>query len=438
MESLNNRELSLITWVVFVFVFFFLKHPSQSKDLFKSVLKAIFSRHILFSLTLMAGYVGLFVYFLFLYEIWETKHLKSTIIWFIFSGIVLFKNTIQAKDSYKFLMQTVKGSITVAVILEFIIGIESFSFITELLLLPFLVILYSLSYQAKSMKDVILVHKFIDIMIVVIFFILLINAINNLFIKSIDLTSVEIIKDFSMPIILSLCLIPFLAFMSIYSVYQYEFVRLRFRIRNSKLRFLAKLYTFAAFNVRLKLFRRWSRLHNIDDIQNHHDLIESIKEIFRIIKLENSPRCLPNQDNWSPFHAAEFLDNIGLNAGNYNRQDDGVWFSCSDFVEFGDGFPQNNMRYYITGERELAKKLLLKMNVNQLEYLDSAIDRMLNAIDLLVNKACESGCPEVVKLNVKTLTDYETECNSVRINFSVEKWDNNLSKGLSMSLELFN
>jgi len=372
LNNFNNRELAFLSWAAIVIFYFVLVNATSVNKLAKSLLKAILSRHILSTITLMAGYMYLLISLLRYFNIWDASDLKTTIIWFFFSGILLLKTAVQSNKNYGFISETIKSAVSISVVIEFILRLESFSYPVELLMIPILALILGLSYQAENMNNVSNVQRFLDYLIIVIFLVLLIGSINNIFFKSIDLFSIAVLKSFSMPIVLTICFLPFLIFISVYSLYQFEFVRLNLRIRDKKLRRLA----------------------------------------------------------------IEFLESFDILAGKYNQQDDGIWFSSAPLHEFGEGFFPNNIGYYISGERQLAKKLILKLNINEPKYITDAKQFFIEVASVLVERACEIKSPKGLTENIQNELSFKLKNDDTSVKFHKEEWNNNDPDKYSLVLKI--
>jgi len=142
MSIFNTREIAIGIWVTLFFVWA-LTQPSIRESLSK-VLFILTKKVILIPLALMAGYIGFMVWGLNKLGLWEVSQLKNTILW---SGSVAFVSLIRLNDianNPDYFKTTLKDNLRLITILEFVVGFYTFPLWSELLLVPFSVVLGSM------------------------------------------------------------------------------------------------------------------------------------------------------------------------------------------------------------------------------------------------------------------------------------------------------
>ena len=194
------------------------------------------------------------------------------------------------------------------------------------------------------------------------------------------------VYDFIVPPLLTLCYLPFIFMVMVYSAYEQAFVRLLFAIKDNKLRLTAKIYSILFFNLRLALLERWLNHISREKISSHKELINSFKHIRKVTKLENSANEVPFEEGWSPYIAKDFLSNEGLTTGHYNKLFDNEWHASSPMVEIGGEIIPDNIAYYIEGIEGIAKILKIKLNINDSSRPHSSREILLALAETLIQK----------------------------------------------------
>src|SRR5690606_7142558 len=181
MDQFNTRELALITWgaiLIMALIFYSVKNVQLRYSLI-AVIKAFFQIKIITSILLITTYVLLSVFILYQIQIWDFNQLKNTFFWYIFFaiGTMFSLNTIK-ENSHNFFIQTIKSSVNLSILLQFIINFHTFNFLLELIvLIPLIALLSIISTVANQTKDQILVKRLCDFLLAFIFLIFLIHFI---------------------------------------------------------------------------------------------------------------------------------------------------------------------------------------------------------------------------------------------------------------------
>ena len=80
---------------------------------------------------------------------------------------------------------------------------------------------------------------------------------------------------------------------------------------------------------------------------------------------EREPALISPDQGWCPIAATKFLSAFGLTAGDYHRIDNDQWWASSLMKELDAvAILPDNIAYYIEGDKTAAKRLIVKLHVN--------------------------------------------------------------------------
>jgi len=259
MEVLNNRELSVVIWFSILTVFILC---SKKMDVvrvgLKSMISAFFVWQIQSVLLLMVIYMASIIYFLSELGVWDVEQTKNTVIWCVSVGVMsLFKLKSFQKDN-GFFKRSVLDNLKLIAIFELVISAYSFPLLIEILLLPLLTFISVLIAFAELDARHYIVKRVLEAVLSIFGLVVICYTVYMLFIDLRGVANEQTVYDFLVPPLLTLLYLPFIFFMVIYTSYQYSSVRLRFLIKDQRLRYLAVFYSLVVFNFRVRLLDRWA------------------------------------------------------------------------------------------------------------------------------------------------------------------------------------
>jgi hypothetical protein len=277
-EILSNREISFLFWLVIIIIFLFFQ-KSMRGSLVGLLTLLLKKRFLAIYLTLSIYLLGIFTV-LKAINLWTSADIKDSIFWLFSVALVLVFNLNKAKDSHYFkgiLLDTIK---TIA-LLEFIINFYNFGLVTELLLLPFLTFVITLqaypdldSKNSQVSKLLIGFTSIFGLVLLIYSIYQLTNGYSNFF-------KLGTLHSFLLPIILTVLFVPYLYFLSLYSIYESYFVTLDFMtVKKGKVK-KAKKHIIRRANINLS---RLNRIIEKFDKQVFYDDTNLKKYIKKISK----------------------------------------------------------------------------------------------------------------------------------------------------------
>lgn len=440
MDILNSREWAILIWI-FLAIGYFSLSPKRNnlKKPLNSLLKVFLSRHIISSITLMSIYVGLAIYALSFFELWDSSQLKNTIIWyFTVAAFSLFRLKHYKKAPHR-LQDMVVDNLRLVGIIEYLVGAYPFHFVIELLLVPILFVFSGAAALAEDKQEHQAVYKLLNGVLITIA-VSILGA--TLYLMATDFSRVasrEGVYDFFVPPILTAAYIPFITFMMVYSTYQNIFIRLRFSIRHRSLELYARLAALVVFNFRITLLDRWAANVAKLNIKSIADINRSIGQVFDMVKRENNPPKVDRSEGWSPYEAKDYLISEGIKTRYYqpiDPEDGQEWFCCSNLVEFGDGLFRNNITYYLNGDERAVKSMKLQLNVNAPEYASQAHAKLLSAASVLMRNALGLELTDILDKAVTPGDKGTIEGHDFKIEVTKKIWPNDAFGGYNLWVEL--
>lgn len=231
LDSFSTREIALFIWIL-ISLTLMLFSKSIRNSIF-GFLKALFIKEFIFILFLFFIHTLFYVFVLHKVNLWHMSLLKDTAFWMFGFGCVTMFNVNDLNknsDFKKLLIEVIKWT----VIIEYFVNFFTFSLITEIIILPILVWFSMMqvyaSYEEKYKQVENMMKFIIGGFSVFIFFFSLYKTITN----SSDFFTIENLKTFLLPVILSITFLPFLYIFNLVVKYELLWIVLNCNIREKR------------------------------------------------------------------------------------------------------------------------------------------------------------------------------------------------------------
>ncbi|MFB2735238.1 hypothetical protein [Shewanella mangrovisoli] len=433
MDILNNREIAIAFWLLLISVCIFsFPRMAEVRNALKGILVALFVRQIMTVFCLMIAYMAIVIYWLYELELWNFEQLKNTVFWCISVGFMSLFKLENIKKDKRFFKQSVLDNLKLLAILQFVVGVYTFPLWVEVLIVPILALIGTMLAIAETDKKYhqtkVILEYFLSLFGVVLIAYTLYMLMTNFG----EFGKEKTVYDFFVPPLLTLCYLPFIFFMLVYSTYEQVFFRLKYSIKNRFYRYLAKIYALILFNIRLNLLERWSYQAVRANIESHSDLINTFKYIFKVRYSEENPKEVSKEQGWSPYKAKEFLVNKGLSTGFYNKLFEENWLASSPMEEFSDGIVQDNIAYYVEGSEDVAKTLKIKVNVNDASRAQQACEKLEAVAETLSISSLNRPLSEDMKRAISGCNSYSEKVENKTTELIIEHWQNHKFNGFEL------
>lgn len=246
MEFFNNRELALGIWLIIVFVV--ILFTKAGKDFLKNTLPILFCKNFVIFYLVMSAVLVSGVWLLYNIKFWDWSMLKDTILWVFFVEIPVCAKAIQEAKNERFFFKIIKESVQIIVVIEFVLNYWTFSFWTEFILIPIIVICGIFLAVAQSQKQK-SVEKFFEKIFLFVGLVLIITAFVNFITNPFSIINIATLKLLLLPILLLFLNIPVVYALSLYNVYEQIFIRLKGQ-PNEKKKMKRAIVLFAKINLK--------------------------------------------------------------------------------------------------------------------------------------------------------------------------------------------
>ncbi|TFH88945.1 hypothetical protein [Vibrio ouci] len=281
MEVFNNRELATATLVVIFFMFACYK----SEDVFPAI-KLAFStlvkKTMLIITVSLLLYTLLVVFVLHSIDVWNWGQLKNTIMWFVFIGFVQLFNTTSIRDMNVYVSRSLGAQVKVMVLVEFLVAFHSYSFMTELVLVTAASLLACCSVFAQNKPEYENGKKLCDLLLIALGIIVVLESIFNIYQDTDKFFTIETYRDFLVPVLLSVSLLPYTYCFYYFLSYERAYVKVHSYTNSKQLQRYAKMRSFIAFRGKLHLIRQWVRCSCISEFESKSTIAESIQRFLKI------------------------------------------------------------------------------------------------------------------------------------------------------------
>ena len=224
--TFTNREISILLWFSLIAAWILSKREFRSSIL--SMVKQFLHPKIFAPFLLAAGYVALIVMGLERLGLWDPTLLKSTLIWGLGAGVVMFFNSPGINDGRKFFFKTITDTLKLIIVVEFVINFYVFPLIAELILVPVLSFLSIMLVVAESQRDKKYepVKKALRWLVSFAGFVLLSFALWKLFSDTGAFFTSDNARQFLLPITMTFAFMPGIFVLALYSDYEWLFIRI--------------------------------------------------------------------------------------------------------------------------------------------------------------------------------------------------------------------
>ncbi|HAS6253691.1 TPA: hypothetical protein RQL13_004508 [Vibrio vulnificus] len=433
MDILNNREIAIALWLLAISVYvYFSPKMVEVRSACSKLRQTFFVSQVISVLGLMIAYMVIVISVLSELALWNVDQIKNTVFWCFSTGFLSLFEIEKLKKDRSHFRQLVVDNLQLLAIFQFVVGVYTFSLWIEVILVPVLAFIGMLLAVAKTDEKYYQVKKVMEYFLLIFGVVLVCYTLYMLVTNFGEFGKEKTVYDFITPPLLTLCYLPFIYMLLVYTTYEQVFTRLTFFIKKPVYRRVAKIYAVVLFNFRLTLLERWAGQVVRGNIESHSDLIDSIKHIFKVSAAEKSPKKIDQLQGWSPYAAKSFLVTQDLSTGYYNKVSENEWWASSQMLEFSDGILPDNIAYYVEGSEHIAKSLKLKVNINDVLGLTQACVKLAKVAEVLHESSLSLPLSEDMKNAILSCSSHSEMVGNKNISLTVEHWKNHKLKGLEL------
>lgn len=274
-EELNNREIAIIIWIVAFFIWALTN--SNVRISIINLLKVFFQKKIQILFIAMIAYIVYIILILSKINFWDFSALKDTIIWFFGTALVTFFALNKALQNDDYFKQVVLDNVKFAVVLEFIVNIYTFSLPIEIIIVPVIIFLAIMSSFLENKPKEKQVKSFVDSILGIIGLFLLSFTIREVVVDFHNFVSLKNLRDFLLPPVLSIMLIPYLYFTALFMQYEHFFLLIGFANKDNNFSWKIKKTVFRTCHLNLTKLKRITKKAGYPEINQIEDIAEWFK-----------------------------------------------------------------------------------------------------------------------------------------------------------------
>ncbi len=276
-KTFNGREQAVIILSI-TFLIYSLFIPGMRKS-YKNLIEILFSSLFLKIIISILLYIAFITYLLKIIGFWNITMLKDTIIWGIFAGFMLFMKVINVKNKRLYFKELIKDSLKLLVVYEFLINLYTFNVWIELVLMPCTILVVLVQTYVKDKAEYIQVEKVVNRILIMIGLIVIYKTVHQVMINWNILLTLQTLKNYYLPIILTMLYLPFLYSWALITLYDIIVIRINMGAEKS-----SELKTYAKTSIIKFCGLDFERL----DIMGHNAYkfmkIENKEDVVKIIE----------------------------------------------------------------------------------------------------------------------------------------------------------
>lgn len=230
-DIFSTRELSLLIWLTFLIIA--LTFVKEIRKTMVGVISAFFVTKIVSVFAVLTIYLGLILFLLKSFSLWDVTLLKDTIFWFFSFAVVTFFSINKAKDIVffkTFLVDSFKWTIFI----EFLVNFYTFSLTTELILFPIILIVATTQAFSQTDKMNEQVTKLLTNILSIIGTTYFLYALYKTLFDYKNVFTLHNLNSLVLPILLTTLLLPFYYLLAVIMQYEELFIRADFMTNDKK------------------------------------------------------------------------------------------------------------------------------------------------------------------------------------------------------------
>ena len=218
---------------------------------------SILCASIIIALSTMFIWIGLELWVGSKLSIWDAALTKPTLIWAIGSGGVLFFNCQSAGSKPHFFRQTMMGTVGVVVFVQYFVNLHSMSLLAELLLQGLILAATLMILGAQRRPEFRRAERFLELLLGLVMLGLVAYSARQLYLDWYTTQLTELALEFSLPIWLTLGLLPYIYLLAAVMAYELAFRLLNSFHPNRHAHWLAHASLLISFRLSIRQLRKF-------------------------------------------------------------------------------------------------------------------------------------------------------------------------------------
>jgi hypothetical protein len=242
------------------------------------VLKAFFNKKIIIPLIAMLLYIVFMVLAFKKIGFWDVSATKDTILWTLGSAFATYFSINKVAQDSSYFKNVILDNIKFILIMEFVVNLYSFSLPAELIVMPVVTFIAMSNVFAESKQEYKKVSKLLNFILGVFGLYLLAFTFREIVLDFQNFATIKNLRDFFLPPLFSIVLLPFVYVMALFMQYEMFFVRIDIANKNSDFTKYAKRRILVACHVNLSKLNKVSKNAGYPKVNNKEDVLEWLKK----------------------------------------------------------------------------------------------------------------------------------------------------------------
>jgi hypothetical protein len=276
LSALNNREIATMIWLIIALLWAL--SISGVRRSIRDLLKTFLNIKIVVPFVAMLLYIFLMVTIFKKIGFWDVSAMKDTILWTLGSAFATFFNLNKVSDDEHYFKNVILDNIKFILILEFIINFYSFSLAIELTLIPMITLTIMMSTYSGLKPEYKRVKTLLDYVLGIFGLCLFAFTFRELILDFQNFTTLKNLRDFLIPPLFSIVLLPFVYIMALVMQYEMFFVRIDIANKNSDIVKYTKRKILTACHFNLSKLNRVSKIAGFPKVNGKEDVLEWLKK----------------------------------------------------------------------------------------------------------------------------------------------------------------
>lgn len=372
MESeplINNREFALLIWLSIITVWACWHQPTRSTLI--HLLKVAAARRVVAVFAIAGAYITVCVVILAAIGIWDINQMKATVVWGgSFATFAIVKASTK-KKSFESIQEILKDVVSLAAIITFVSEIHSFNLWVEIAIIPFSAALGMLAASSETKPEFRSARAISQLLLAILGISILLNSILYAYNNWGHMLSVNTVKNFAVPILLSLSFVPFLYAIMLLAVFENIMLTSAFRSRDQTTYRYAFFRGLAVFAGRVELLASLQNCLTAVEQLDKSKADQIVRDLWETHLRRRNPPEIPASEGWCPFEAESFLEQDNLKTDAYQPRVH-EWQANAPQLIVGERILNGTIRYDIAGEKNAVKRLEVELFASSLSDLEEA------------------------------------------------------------------
>ena len=424
----SSREFAFLLTACVIAFFALCKKEVKSSAI--SLMSSLFKSNIQLVFWSSVFYIAICVWMLKTLGLWTTNDFKDTLVWTLSSSTVLIgqiTSLTSSRDFQKFFLRQFQ----LFALVEYVIMFYSMPFIVEILLQPVLFLLIIINNLTQDTKKEKSLHDFYSVILNFFGLLIIVYSVVQLVYNYKIFASRQTLYSFLLPYVLLFLYLPYL--WSIYRWAKWETFCsvLPLHVSNKALLSYIKRKA-SAFLLDTVLLDRLLQQIQISSVKSKQDVDKVIAELRHNAKNEKKPPEVQLDLGWSPWIAIHSLEEDGLNIISYSKIDDSesscnyFSFSCKTLCK-DPRYNENNLSYYINGEKNFATELKLHCHVSTNRVIGNTRRQLSEIASNLYHKAMSKTLHKHYVKKIRRGKSFSYSTQHVQVSFKKD-YSNSLER----------